>query len=475
MSASRQESWAVVGGGMLGLTVALRLAQRGRAVTLFEASGQLGGRWGSAAFTLPQAQGPGPKALTWTKSPYAIMAADRQAIALLRELGLGDTLSWAPAATMLRDGTASFPLDHAFDLARLPFLGLTDRTRLAMGLFFASHRDDVQRLERLSIDDWLNRINGPRARVRFWHPILRAKLGDGYGRASAALLWRQLARQRSSRAFAGGQGTIAQVAGTAGAVIDRFERTLAALGVTFRKAASVQSIKRVERGLVVETAHRRDIFDNVVTTVACGDVAALAHDLSEAEREGYRRIAYQARIMPMLVLRRPLVAAAETFFTDDTVSFPLIVNGTTPGGNGDMGHHGLVYMPRILPQSDPMARQSDATLRTRAVSQLRQAFPEIAETDILGFRVDRIADAMPLPEPGYADRLPRMVTTVPGLHIVNAAHVVHGALDLEGVIALANRAIAVLLPHEVETAIQPVAVRTETEPPSRRGLQDAAE
>ncbi|MEM9905330.1 MAG: FAD-dependent oxidoreductase, partial [Cyanobacteria bacterium P01_D01_bin.44] len=38
-----KERWAIVGGGMLGMTLAHRLAQAGKQVTLFEAAPELGG------------------------------------------------------------------------------------------------------------------------------------------------------------------------------------------------------------------------------------------------------------------------------------------------------------------------------------------------------------------------------------------------------------------------------------------------
>jgi len=42
-----QQKWAIIGGGFLGMTLALRLAQQGKAVTLFEASPSLGGLAGT--------------------------------------------------------------------------------------------------------------------------------------------------------------------------------------------------------------------------------------------------------------------------------------------------------------------------------------------------------------------------------------------------------------------------------------------
>ena len=38
-----QQNTAIVGGGILGMTLALRLAQSGQRVTLFEAGSQVGG------------------------------------------------------------------------------------------------------------------------------------------------------------------------------------------------------------------------------------------------------------------------------------------------------------------------------------------------------------------------------------------------------------------------------------------------
>jgi glycine/D-amino acid oxidase-like deaminating enzyme len=52
------ERWAIVGGGILGMTLAHRLAQNGKSVTLFEGAKQLGGladawaMWSGIAITM---------------------------------------------------------------------------------------------------------------------------------------------------------------------------------------------------------------------------------------------------------------------------------------------------------------------------------------------------------------------------------------------------------------------------------------
>ena len=73
-------SCAVVGGGMLGLSLALHLARAGNNVTLYEAANDPGGlaasfSWGS---------------LTWDRHYHVILPADRALRALLDDLDLGD-------------------------------------------------------------------------------------------------------------------------------------------------------------------------------------------------------------------------------------------------------------------------------------------------------------------------------------------------------------------------------------------------
>ncbi len=87
---------AVLGAGALGLTVALRLAQRGQRVTVIEKEPLPGGL--AAGFEIQ----PG----MWLEKFYHhLFRSDRRAIGLIEELGLGNRLEWkAPITATLRDG-----------------------------------------------------------------------------------------------------------------------------------------------------------------------------------------------------------------------------------------------------------------------------------------------------------------------------------------------------------------------------------
>ncbi|MEZ4665590.1 MAG: FAD-dependent oxidoreductase [Thermomicrobiales bacterium] len=77
---------AIVGGGIAGLTAALRLAQSGHEVTLWERAPKFGGQAG--AFEVE-----GGKLEYFY---HHLFQSDTQITELIQELGIGDRLAWLP-------------------------------------------------------------------------------------------------------------------------------------------------------------------------------------------------------------------------------------------------------------------------------------------------------------------------------------------------------------------------------------------
>ena len=86
---STRRRWAIVGGGMLGLTLAHRLAQAGDAVTVFEAAPFLGGL--ASAWDLD--------GVVWDRHYHVTLLSDTHLRALLSELGLEHEMEWRETRT----------------------------------------------------------------------------------------------------------------------------------------------------------------------------------------------------------------------------------------------------------------------------------------------------------------------------------------------------------------------------------------
>src|SRR5262245_49945109 len=122
------QHWCIVGGGMLGMTLAYRLAQCGHRVTLVEAAAHLGGL--ASAWQLDD--------VVWDRHYHVTLSSDTHLRALLAELGLEKELQWAEARTGFYVRDKLYSLSNTLEFLRFPPLGLMDKLRLAATIFHAS-------------------------------------------------------------------------------------------------------------------------------------------------------------------------------------------------------------------------------------------------------------------------------------------------------------------------------------------------
>jgi len=111
----------------------------------------------------------------------------------------------------------------------------------------------------------------------------------------------------------------------------------------------------------------------------------------------------------------------------------------------ELGGNALVYLPRYVTVDDPLFENSDAEIERRFLSALATMYPDLARSDVRAFQISRVRHVLAVSTLDYSERLPSMQTSVPGVFIVNSAHIVNGTLNVDQSVELANRAIKTLL------------------------------
>ena len=240
MSGQRPRSrWAVIGGGMLGMTLALRLAQQGRRVTLIEGAPNWGGLAG--AWELGD--------IVWDRYYHVTLLSDAHLRKLLAELGLDDEIEWAQTRTGVFAQGRMHSVSNTLELLRFPVLGWLDVLRLGATILGASRIRDWRRLEQIPVAQWLARWSGQRTFERFWLPLLRSKLGDAYTETSAAFIWSTIQRLYAARR----SGLKVEMFGTVGGgyarVLERLAQQLEADGAELRLGTAVTRVERAAAGV----------------------------------------------------------------------------------------------------------------------------------------------------------------------------------------------------------------------------------
>jgi protoporphyrinogen oxidase len=427
------ERWAVVGGGVLGLTLALRLAERGHHVTIIERADHLGGL--AASWRIGD--------ITWDRHYHVTLATDDHLLALLGQLGLADQITWHHTRTGVYAEGHLHSVSTPLELLRFPPLRLFDKLRLAGTLLYATRIRDWRRLEAIPVATWLRRWSGRRTFDRFWRPLLESKLGQAYRETSAAFIWATTQRLTAARRRGMTDEVFGHVEGGYGRVFDRFEDVLRQRKVTLRLSAAVERVARVGEVMTVDlTGGDKLEFDNVVVTAAAPIAARLCAGLEPDELARLEAVRYLGIVCPSVLVRGDLPDFYVTNITDQGLPFTGIINMSALVGT--FGGASLVYLPRYLEPSDPLFDESDAAIEDTFIAGLRQVFPQIAEADVITSRTSRVRAVMAIPALNYSDRVPTIETSVPGLFLASSANIVNGTLNVNETLQLADRALELM-------------------------------
>jgi protoporphyrinogen oxidase len=432
----RAERWAIVGGGVLGMTLAHRLAQAGHAVTLFEGADRLGGL--AAPWTIGD--------VTWDRHYHVTLLSDSVLRGLLEELGLERDIEWVETKTGFYTGGRLLSMSNSMEFLRFPPLNLIDKARLALTILYASRIKDWRRLERVPVEDWLRKWSGRHTVEAVWLPLLRSKLGESYRQTSAAFIWATIARMYAARRTGLKKEMFGYVPGGYARILDRYSEVLAAQGVRIKLLQATRRVEPGPAGVTVETAGgARECFDQVVMTVPAPLAAELCPALSEEERGRLRGVRYQGIVCASVLLRKPLSPFYVTNITDPGLPFTAVIEMTALVDPRHFGGRSLVYLPKYVAPDDPLFSLTDAEIEERFLAGLQRMHPQLEGTDVVGFRLSRVRLVFALTTLDYSDRLPSLTTTVPRVHVVNSAHVLNGTLNVNATLRLAESAAAGLL------------------------------
>jgi protoporphyrinogen oxidase len=422
--------WGVVGGGMLGMTLALRLARAGHDVVLFEGGPVLGGL--ASTWQL------GP--VRWDRHYHVTLMSDTWLRNLLAELDLEDEIRWVETRTGCYSDGRLYSVSNTVEFLRFPVLGIVDKIRLGATIFYASKIRDWERLEGIHVEDWLIRWSGRRTFERFWLPLLRAKLGDNYRQTSAAFIWAVIQRLYAARRSGMKKEMFGYVAGGYARILERFGQVVGEL-VDLRLNSRVSSIASGPGGIRVTQPDGTDeVFDRVVVTAPAPVAAGIVEGLSAPEMARLRGIDYQGIVCASLLLTRPLADYYVTNITDAGMPFTGVIEMTALVDPQEFGGHSLVYLPRYVTAHDEFLKLDDEDVEKQFLDALECMYPHFDRSDVVAFQLSRVRHVLPIPRLHYSQGVPPITTSVPGLFLVNSTQIVNGTLNVNETVQLAERA-----------------------------------
>lgn len=395
----------VLGGGALGLTAALRLAQAGRRVTLIEREPQLGGL--AAGFRV------GPSDLE--KFYHHIFGTDTVVIGLMREMGLEDRLVWQSGKTsVLYDGRIA-PLNSPMDFLRFPFVPFLDRLRWVAAMAFLKAAPNERVFAGQRAADWTRRAMGQRVYEVVWEPLLRGKFGQRKDEIAMSWFWSRVHERTFKLGYPrGGFQQLYEALGT----------RIRDLGGTVLTNTTATLLRSEGSQVVVKTEGDTFHFDQVLVTLPTRLFARLAEGLPAEFVERYPGPDHYGAHVVVLGLDRPLLEEVYWLNVNQT-GFPFLalVEHTNFMPAADYGGKHLVYLGNYLPMDHPLFGREDADVVSEYMAAIGRIRPEFRSEWVTDSWVFKAPYAQPIVTGDYVSKLPPHETPLPGVFLANMAHV----------------------------------------------------
>ena len=408
--------FAIAGGGMLGLTLAMRMAKQGHDVTLIEAAPTLGGLAG--VWDIGD--------VVFDKHYHVTLLSDSQTRGLVEEIGLEDDLRWIETKTGFYTDDTLYSMSDTAEFLKFPPLKFIEKLRLGGTIFYASKIKNWKRLEHTKVADWLVRWSGKGTFEKIWLPLLKAKLGESYKKTSASFIWACISRMYKARRTGLKKEMFGYVTGGYSKIIDRLVEVLDELDVDVRIDSPINEVVKDEDGRF---------------TISYAD---------DKPAERFDKVEYLGIVCASVLLKKPLSPYYVTNITDDWVPMTAVIEMTTIVDPEELNGQSLVFLPKYVPAEHELFEKSDEEIEESFLSAMDRMYPDFSrEDDVVDFKISRVRTVMAIPTLGYSELLPPMKSTVDGLYIVNSSYILKGNLNVNETITIAEKAMDTVLKDEL--------------------------
>lgn len=406
----RGSSVAVVGGGIMGVTLAYHLSRQGFNVTVYERGDNLGGL---ASYMLYEGA-------RLDRFYHTILSSDLSMQRLIEESGVKDRLHFTATKQGFYDNGQIYPFNTPVDFLLFPPLNLFQRFRLGLQVIYAQFESRWEKMDEIPVEDWLVKVSGRGVYNKVWKPLLRAKFDSTSENVPATYIWSRLRRMMGTREGVTSTEMMCYLENGYYTLIEALARRCEAQGVAFHLRAPIEEIViESGRAVGVRVGGVVEPYDAVISTLASPILANLLPEAPAGFRAMLAKQQYLGVLCPLLILKKQLLPYYVLNITDESIPFTAVVETTNLIDPQHVKGYHLVYLPKYLAPDNEMANWPDEQVKTEWMKHFRRMFPTFDEADIVDFIVQRARYVEPIRPMGTRDEIPPIKTPVERLYMGN--------------------------------------------------------
>ena len=412
--ATQQERVRIVGGGMTGLTLAVRLSDQGIPVSVYEEVPYLGGLASESALA----------GIPVERYYHCVLPTDTALLELFESMGLSGEIGWNRTRTGFFHEGKLLEMTTVRDFMKFPALHVSDRIRLAWTIGYCALHRDWQSLDREPVGPFLRRHSGDRLFESIWEPLLLGKLGTDYNRFAASFIWATISRMLSARKAKERSEKLGFVRG-------RYGKVFAAMRAHIEKNGGEVCVGGKVECLLPSNEHglwALKVAGNVLPpsrVVLCVPAPIAAPWIQKAAPLAFPSLAsveYLGVVCEVLVLKRSLTPFYVLNLTDRSLPFTGVIETSNLTGRDEFQGKAVVYLPRYASHSGRVWDMDDNEVHAENMKGLKKIVPDLDDQQVDGWTVNRARYVQPVHPVGEGRHLPP-VRLAPGLAYISTAQI----------------------------------------------------
>jgi len=414
----------IVGGGLMGLALSQKLSEQGHQAIVFESADQPGG-----LATYHDYDG-----FFWDRFYHVILPGDSFLLDFIRDIGLGDKLRWSHTRTGFYVDRNFYSVSNNLEFLRFPLLTLFEKVRFVATTLYCSRLKDWEKLEEITVEDWLKKMCGAKAFEKMWKPLLLAKLGENYKQVSAIFIWTYIKRVFEARDSSAQKEHLGYVVGGYKVILERITRLIEENGGKVQLNATVENILPAAQGVDIVANNQTHHFEKVIFTGPVNSLLKVTNEQLFHYKANQASVDYLGVVCMVMITDKPLTPYYVLNIADSEIPFTGVIGMTTVVSTDQTSGCHLTYLPRYVSSNDPLLQADDEEIKQSFMAGLQKMYPDFRMDIVRRVYVNRAFKVQPLQKLNYSKSIPSITTKHPDFYVLNNAQFINGTLNNNNVI-----------------------------------------
>ncbi len=410
---------AIIGGGLTGLVTAYRLAEEDVDVSIFEASGELGGL--AAGFDLA-----GQRV---EQAYHFLYKTDEYILALVEELGLSDALNYHLSNASTYYNGVLYPTMTPIDLIRFKPLAFHNRIRAGVSVLWLQRTKNWRKLSEVTALEWLRKWAGRQVTDVMWEPLLKGKFDRYYDKITMGWLWGRILQRVDSRDAKLGGEALGYFDGGFKRIIDGVMGPITEAGHAIHLNTPIRKLHHDDTTgeVVVTTGSGEQRFDRVLATVPSNVLAKLIADYRSTDPTYFQKIEsidYLDAVVQVFASKQKFTPYYWHNNNSPNAPFVVFLSLTNLVGSEKYDGLNIYYIGDYVPPEHRYMSMDGDTLKSEWYGKLGEMFPEFDRSQVVDDALFRMRNAQHIVDIGFEEnKLVPHETPCPGVLMANFSQI----------------------------------------------------